>query len=283
MSKVESPMNDLARLAPDGFEQIEMRKVRSSRRRRKMKLYAMQSAVLVASIVGWHFLAKANILPRFIFGEPVGVAVQMWKWFSNGSIFIHLGTTLLETILAFAIGTALGLAVGLWLGLVRSAAEVLDPFFNAFNSMPRIVLGPIFAVWFGLGIWSKVALGVTVVFFIVFFNVYQGVREVSKTILANTRMLGASRAQLLHMVYIPSAMSWVFASLHNAVGMAFVGAVVGEYLGSARGIGYLILQAEGVFNIEGIFAGIITLTIFAYLLDQLVGVIERRLLIWRPQ
>jgi NitT/TauT family transport system permease protein len=149
--------------------------------------------------------------------------------------------------------------------------------------MPRIVLGPIFAVWFGLGIWSKVALGVTVVFFIVFFNVYQGVREVSPTILANTRMLGANQRQLMRMVYIPSAMSWVFASLHNAVGMAFVGAVVGEYLGSARGIGYLILQAEGVFNINGIFAGILTLTIFAYVLDQCVGVVERRLLVWQPK
>jgi sulfonate transport system permease protein len=276
MSKVES-----LDIAPPA--KAEKRSVKPSRWQRRLKLYSMQAALLASAILAWHFLTKTNVLPSFVFGEPVGVAHQMWVWFSSGSIFIHLWTTLLETMLAFVIGTSLGLIFGLWLGLVRSVAEVLDPFLNAFNAMPRIVLGPIFAVWFGLGIWSKVALGVTVVFFIVFFNVYQGVREVSPTILANTRMLGANQRQLMRMVYIPSAMSWVFASLHNAVGMAFVGAVVGEYLGSARGIGYLILQAEGVFNINGIFAGILTLTIFAYVLDQCVGVVERRLLVWQPK
>ena len=276
MSKVES-LDAAALVAPAKI------KAKSSRLRRRVKLYFTQASLLAAVLLSWHFLTKYNFLPPFVFGEPTGVAWQMWIWFSTGSIFIHLWTTLLETMLAFLIGTSLGLLFGLWLGLVRSAADILDPFLNAFNSMPRIVLGPIFAVWFGLGIWSKVALGVTVVFFIVFFNVYQGVREVSPTILANTRMLGANQRQLLRMVYIPSAMSWVFASLHNAVGMAFVGAVVGEYLGSARGIGYLILQAEGVFNINGIFAGILTLTIFAYALDQFVGVIERRLLVWQPR
>jgi NitT/TauT family transport system permease protein len=134
-----------------------------------------------------------------------------------------------------------------------------------------------------LGIWSKVALGVTLVFFVVFFNVYQGVREVSPNIIASARMLGASPRHLLRNIYLPSAMSWVFASLHNAVGLAFVGAVVGEYLGSARGVGYLILQAEGTFDINTVFAGILVLTAFALLLDMAVGVVERRLLLWQPK
>jgi NitT/TauT family transport system permease protein len=137
-------------------------------------------------------------------------------------------------------------------------------------------------VWFGLGIWSKVALGVTLVFFIVFFNVYQGVKEVSPVVLNNTVMLGANRSQLLRYVYLPSATSWVFSSLHTAVGMAFVGAVVGEYLGSARGVGYLIQQAEGAFDINTVFAGILVLTAFALVLDFAVGRMEKRLLVWRP-
>jgi NitT/TauT family transport system permease protein len=149
--------------------------------------------------------------------------------------------------------------------------------------MPRVVLAPIFAVWFGLGIWSKVALGVTLVFFVVFFNVYQGVREVSPNLIANARMLGASPRQLLRSIYLPSAMSWVFASLHNAVGLAFVGAVVGEYLGSSRGVGYLILQAEGTFDINTVFAGILVLTAFALALDAAVGAAERRLMTWQPR
>ena len=140
--------------------------------------------------------------------------------------------------------------------------------------MPRVILAPIFGMWFGLGIWSKVALAVTLVFFIVFFNVYQGVREVSPTLLDNARMLGARRRQLLRHVYLPSATSWVFSSLHTSVGLAFVGAVVGEYLGSASGVGYLILQAEGTFDVNTVFAGIVVLTAFALALDYMVGLSE---------
>jgi NitT/TauT family transport system permease protein len=160
---------------------------------------------------------------------------------------------------------------------------VLDPFIKAANSMPRLILAPIFAVWFGLGIWSKVALGVTLVFFVVFFNVYQGIKDVSPVLLANTRMLGATRRQLIERVYIPSALTWVFSSLHVSVGMAFVGAVIGEYLGSAAGVGYLILQAEGTFDIDTVLAGIIMLTMFALILDSVITVIEDALLVWRPK
>jgi NitT/TauT family transport system permease protein len=218
----------------------------------------------------------------FFFGEPLRIFRVVWEWFADGSIYAHLWTTLEETVLAFAIGAALGLAVGLWLGLAPAASALLDPFITAANAMPRVVLAPIFMVWFGLGIWSKVALGVTLVFFIVFFNVYQGVKEVSPGVLSNAVMLGANRRQLLRHVYLPSATSWLFSSLHTAVGMAFVGAVVGEYLGSARGVGYLIQQAEGAFDINTVFAGILVLTAFALVLDVAVSAAEARLLAWRP-
>jgi len=239
--------------------------------------------LLLAGVLGaWHVLTQTEVLAPFFFGEPLQVWRRLLDWVVSGKIFPHLGITLLETLLAFAIGTSLGLAVGLWLGLSPFAARLLDPYVTAVNSMPRVILAPIFAVWFGLGIWSKVLLGVTLVFFIVFFSVYHGVREVSPVVLANARMLGASRRQLLRHVFLPSATAWVFASLHASVGMAFVGAVVGEYLGSARGVGYLILQAEGVFDINTVFAGVIVLTLSALALDRLVSVLERRLLTWRP-
>lgn len=212
------------------------------------------------------------------------MAQRIWAWFvTEGDIYLHLGVTLAETVLAFAIGTATGLGAGLWLALSPAASAVLDPYIKAANSMPRVILAPIFGVWFGLGIWSKVALAVTLVFFIVFFNVYQGVKEVSPVVLANARMLGASQRQLLRFVYLPSATSWVFSSLHTSVGLAFVGAVVGEYLGSARGVGYLILQAEGTFDINTVFAGIVVLTVFALVLDWLVGLVEKRLMRWQPK
>lgn len=233
-------------------------------------------------VLTWHVLAKLSILPPFFFGEPLKVASQIWLWFSSGVIYKHLGITLLETLIAFFAGLALGLGAGLWLGLSNTASLLLDPYIKALNAMPRVILGPIFVVWFGLGIWSKVALGITLVFCVVFFNVFQGVREVNPTILSSARMLGASRSQLLRAVYLPSATSWVFSSLHTSIGMAFVGAVIGEYLGSARGVGYLILQAEAVFDVNTVFAGIIVLTLFALALDALVTLIEKRLMVWRP-
>jgi NitT/TauT family transport system permease protein len=145
-----------------------------------------------------------------------------------------------------------------------------------------VVLAPIFTLWFGLGIWSKVALGVALVFFIVFLNVYQDVKEVSPTVLANARMLGMNDRALMRHVYWPSALSWMFSSLHTSVGFAVVGAVVGEYLGSAAGLGYLIQQAEGIFDVAGVFAGMFILAAFVLAIDGAVTVVERRLLVWRP-
>jgi NitT/TauT family transport system permease protein len=241
----------------------------------------------------WYALTSPTLLPplyfddpnkaAFFFGEPLKVLARIWIWFSSGEIYKHLWVTLIETILAFVLGTVSGMAIGIWLALAPAASTILDPFIKGLNAMPRVVLAPIFFVWFGLGIASKVALGVTLVFFIVFFNVYQGLREVSPVVLANARMLGATPRQLLRYVYLPSATSWVFASLHNAVGLAFVGAVVGEYLGSAEGVGYLIQQAEGVFDINSVFAGIVVLTAFALILDWLVTAVERRLMVWQPR
>lgn len=247
---------------------------------RRIAVY--QVLLLVALFVIWDLLTRTEILPPFFFGEPLVVLQRVWEWFSGGTIYKHLAVTLVETLLAFVIGTVAGLIFGLWLALSKTASALLDPYIKAFNSMPRVILAPIFAVWFGLGIWSKVLLGVTLVFFIVFFSVYHGVREVNPVLVANARMLGASKRQLLRYVYLPSATAWVFSSLHAAVGMAFVGAVIGEYLGSARGVGYLILQAECVFDINTVFAGVLVLTVCALLLDRIVTVAERRLLRWRP-
>ena len=257
-------------------------------------LRVWQVALLLAVFAVWHLLTSPGLLPpmvfendqqaAFFFGEPLKVLSRIWHWFiADADIYGHLGVTLIETLLAFGIGALSGLGGGLWLALQPMASALLEPYIKAMNAMPRIILAPIFAVWFGLGIASKVALGVTLVFFIVFFNVYQGVKEVSPVVLANARMLGANQNQLLRHVYLPSATSWVFSSLHTSVGLAFVGAVVGEYLGSSQGVGYLILQAEGTFDINTVMAGILVLTAFALVIDALVGVIEKRLMKWQPK
>ena len=250
-------------------------------------LLALQILVAVAFIAIWHVFTTYPVfgrmlLPPFFFSNPLEVSQQVVAWFASGVIWKHLWVTLIEAILAFVIGSVGGVLVGFWFARQPRTAAVFDPYVKMVNALPRVVLAPIFTLWLGLGIWSKVALGVTLVFFIVFFNVYQGVKEVSPTVLANARMLGMSERQLMRHVYWPSALSWMFSSLHTSVGFAVVGAVVGEYLGSAAGLGYLIQQAEGVFDVAGVFAGMFVLAAFVIVIDTIVSLVEKRLLVWRP-
>jgi len=250
-------------------------------------LIAIQCSVAVIIILVWHVVSTTHVLGdpstiSFFFSTPAAVGSQIWDWVSGGTIWYHLWITLWESALAFVIGALGGILIGFWFALRPRLALVFDPYIKGANALPRVVLAPIFTLWFGLGIWSKVALGFTLVFFIVFFNVYQGVREVDRTVLSNARMLGMNDRQLLRHVYLPSALSWVFSSLHTSIGFAVVGAVVGEYLGSAAGLGYLIQQAEGMFDVAGVFAGMFVLAAFVILIDWGVTLVERRLLVWRP-
>ena len=238
----------------------------------RAQLTALQITVAVVGIALWYALTTYPVfgkilLPPFFFSNPVDVADQIVVWFATGVIWKHLWVTLVESTLAFVLGSFGGVLVGFWFARQPRTAAVFDPYVKMANALPRVVLAPIFTLWLGLGIWSKVALGVTLVFFIVFFNVYQGVKEVSPTVLANARMLGMSERQLMRHVYWPSALSWMFSSLHTSVGFAVVGAVVGEYLGSAAGLGYLIQQAEGVFDVAGVFAGMFVLAAFVIVID----------------
>jgi NitT/TauT family transport system permease protein len=250
-------------------------------------LIVLQVLVAVVALGLWHVLTTVPILgtivlPPFFFSTPGDVVSRIHQWFTEGTIWRHLWVTLIEALMAFAIGSFAGVLIGFWFARKPLVAAVFDPYVKMANALPRVVLAPIFALWFGLGIASKVALGVTLVFFIVFFNVYQGVKEVSQTVLANARMLGMTERQLMRHVYWPSALSWMFSSLHTSVGFAVVGAVVGEYLGSAAGLGYLIQQAEGVFDVAGVFAGMFVLAVFVVMIDAVVSLIEQRLLVWRP-
>jgi NitT/TauT family transport system permease protein len=253
----------------------------------RVTLLLCQVLVAVVVLALWQLFTTVPLfgrilLPPFFFSNPIDVVSQVVNWFASGVIWKHLAITLWESILAFVIGSALGILIGFWFARQPRVAAVFDPYVKMTNALPRVVLAPIFALWFGLGIWSKVALGVTLVFFIVFFNVYQGVKEVSTTVLDNGRMLGMNERQLTRHVYWPSALSWMFSSLHTSVGFAVVGAVVGEYLGAAAGLGYLIQQAEGVFDVAGVFAGMFVLSAFVILIDMVVTLVERRLLVWRP-
>jgi len=251
-------------------------------RRRSAPRTTAAPAAFGAVIVGlWQLLSHHGVADPFYFSRPSEIAARIGDWLASGFLYRHLSVTLQEAFYALVIGVATGLAAGLSLARVPWLDRTVGPYLRMANAIPRLVLAPIFAVWFGLGIWSKVALGVTLVFFVVFFNTYQGVRDVDAAVLNNARMLGASERQLVRHVLVPSALSSIFSSLHLSVGLALVGAVVGEYLGSTEGVGHVVAQAQGLFNTDEVFAGMAVLMVVVLAVDHLVNRLERRLLRWQ--
>jgi len=252
------------------------------RRRRNLQVQVLRVLLALVLVGG----ARTKVIDPFFWGQPSGIAAQIWTWItegtSTGPLWEQIAVTMEETVLGFAIGVVLGVVSGIVLGRNRFLADVLSPYIKAANSIPRVVLGSIFVIALGLGIQSKVALAVVLVFFIVFFNAFQGVREVDRNLLANARILGADGRRLTTEVIIPSALSWIMASLHVSFGFALVGAVVGEYLGSLQGVGLMIVTAQNTFNANGVFAAIVILATLALVAEALVTAVENRLVRWRP-
>jgi len=242
---------------------------------------------LAAIIVGgWELGARTEVIDPFFFGIPSGIGLQLVKWAQNGTaqgpLWEQVLVTLEETVLGFLIGVLLGVVFGVILGRNRLLADVCGPYIKGFNAMPRVVLGSIFVIALGLGMPSKVALAVVLVFFVVFFNAFQGVREVDRNLLNNARILGANERQISTTVILPSALTWIIASLHTSFGFALVGAIVGEYLGAVKGIGLMIATAQGTFNANGVFAAMLILAIVAIVAESFVTWLENRLIRWRP-
>jgi NitT/TauT family transport system permease protein len=259
------------------------------RRRRKpvrWTVIGVRTLIVVLWLGSWEWSAT-HLIDPFYYSKPSKVVDQLGTWFtdgtSQGSIWEQIGVTLEEAVLGFAIGSVLGIVLGVLLGRSRFLADVCAPFIKAANAIPRIVLASLFVIWFGLGMSSKVATAVVLVFFAVFFNAFQGAREVDKTLVDNARILGASRKQVLTSIVLPSATTWILASLHTAFGFALIGAIVGEYTGADKGLGLLIATSQGNFNAAGIYAAMLITTVIALVAEVLLTRLEGRLLSWRPQ
>ena len=242
---------------------------------------AAQLLLAAALLALWQALVAAGLLDPFFVSRPSDIARRIAAWIAEGTLWRHLGVTIEESVLGLVVGAALGIAVGFALARSPFVGSVLDPYIKMLNAVPRVVLAPLFLLWFGLGIWSKVALAVTLVFFVMFFNTYQGVRDADPVVIDNVRMLGATERQLVRHVLIPSALTWIFSSLQTSLGFAMVGAVVGEYLGATHGLGYVIAQAEGTFDTTGVFAGMTVLAAVVVIASAGVSRLERWLLRWK--
>ncbi|MFF2409829.1 ABC transporter permease [Streptomyces sp. NPDC058092] len=255
-------------------------------RNRKYLVLGSRIAVLLAVIGLWEWLARTAVIDPFNFSMPSKIWDQIRTWVvdgtAQGSLWEQIWYTLYEALLGWVIGVIAGVLLGIALGRVRFAADVLGPYIKVLNALPRIVLAPIFLIWFGLGPASKVASAVVLVFFPVFFNAFQGAREVDRNLVANSRILGASNRQVTLQVVIPSATSWIFTSLHVSFGFALIGAIVGEYIGATKGLGLLVAASQGTFNAAGVYAAMVILAIVALLAEGLLTFLEKRLFRWKP-
>ncbi|MFD4943370.1 ABC transporter permease [Streptomyces sp. NPDC058239] len=255
-------------------------------RNRKYLVLGSRIAVLFAVIGLWEWLARTSVIDPFNFSMPSKIWDQIRSWVvdgtAQGSLWEQIWYTLYEALLGWVIGVIAGVLLGIALGRVRFAADVLGPYIKVLNALPRIVLAPIFLIWFGLGPASKVASAVVLVFFPVFFNAFQGAREVDRNLVANSRILGAGNRQVTLQVVIPSATSWIFTSLHVSFGFALIGAIVGEYIGATKGLGLLVAASQGTFNAAGVYAAMVILAIVALLAEGLLTFLEKRLFRWKP-
>lgn len=255
-------------------------------RARTLKVWGARLLTLVIIVGGWQLFTAQKIVDPFFFGQPTGIVSQLRDWVEHGteygSLWLQIWVTMKEALLGFVYGVIAGVFFGVLLGQIPFLADVLGPYIKVMNAVPRIVLGSIFVVWLGLGTSSKVLLAAVLVFFVVFFNAFQGVREVDRNLINNARVLGASRLAIVRHVVVPSALTWIIASLHVAFGFAVIGAIVGEFLGATKGLGLVIASSQNHFSPDGVFAAMLIIAVIALTAEGLIGQLERRLLAWRP-
>ncbi len=244
------------------------------------RMLLCQTGVGIAILAAWQ-LVSGRLLDNFFISNPVDVGLRLWAWSVSGYIFVHLWVTFYETMAGFVFGSLIGVLLGIWLGVAVFTSRLLNPFLFGFYALPKIALAPLFVLWFGLGMESKIALSTIIVFFLVFFNTYAGVREVDVDLINSVRLMKGTRLHLLRLVIVPSSMGWIFAGLKISVPYALIGAIVGELIASNRGLGFLVQFAGAEFDTTGVFAVLIVIGLLAIGLNFVVDITQRRLERWK--
>ncbi|MDM5225197.1 ABC transporter permease [Cytobacillus sp. NJ13] len=245
-----------------------------------IKLAGIRLALLAAVLLVWE-LASGTLIDKFWMSQPSDIFLTLYSWLLSGELFFHMGITAQEMFIGFFIGATGGAILGFILGRLEYVAKILDPFIMALYSLPKVALAPLFILWFGIGIEMKIVFAAVIVFYLVFFNTYAGVKNVDNDLLDNIRLMGATERQILMKVTIPSALNWVFVGLKMSVPYALIGAVIGEITASNRGVGFLISYSAGQFDTAGTFAAILILMFMSVLLNFGLGIMEKRLLRWK--
>ena len=239
-----------------------------------------RAAILLAFLVAWQ-LASGTLIPKMFVSDPISIGTTIAQWVADGSLWNHLATSLVTLLIGYLLGAAIGIVAGFLLGLMRFADRTLAPFIAAFYGLPKVALLPLFVIFLGIGIESKVALVAVVVAFLLFYNTRDGVRDIDPDLIDSLRMLGATQLEILRKVLFPAALPWIYTGLRVAVGYALTTTVVGEVLSSNRGIGYLIESSAGRFNSAGVFAAVVVLVVLSLIITATLSRMELSSSRWR--
>jgi len=262
--------------------------------RRKVKLDVLRGVfrtvmrlarvILVFAVifVAWEIISHCKIIDPFYISKPSAFLIDLWSMFQTGYIYKHIYATVYEMLLGLLTGVATGLIAGIILAYSKTAYDLIAPIFASINAMPRIAIAPLFILWFGIGVLSKIALIWTTVFFIVFYNVFFGIKNVNENFINAILVMGANKRQIIRFVILPSIISWLLASLRPSVAMALVGAIVGEMLASSEGLGWILIYATGLFYVTRVFSILMLLALIGVALDYSVRAMEKAFLKWRP-
>lgn len=238
--------------------------------------------VLCGVLIGlWEFGVRAGWIDPYFTSQPSEIFKRLMEWAKDGSLAQHVPITILEAFLGFTLGTLAGGIAGFVFGWFTKVADLLDPFIVAIYSLPKVALAPLFILWFGIGIETKIILTAVIVFFLVFFNTYAGVRDTSRELIDIIRLMGAGSGQILWRVVLPSALTVIFVGLRVSVPYALIGAVVGEMMASNRGIGFLLTNSTGQFDTAGAFAALLILVIISTAFNGVIVALEKYLLRWK--
>jgi NitT/TauT family transport system permease protein len=273
----EAPIGKIATGDDETWDEAALKQ---SKRKKFLVLQALRISFAAFLLITWELVSRFWIDPFWI-SRPSEIFERLGEWIADGTVARNLGATLQATLVGYFVGSLAGVVVGFGLGRSGLLAQVMDPFIISFYSLPKVALAPLFILWFGIGMTSKVVLTSAIVFFLVFYNTFAGVRAVDQDLVDVVRLMGGGRDAVLRRVVLPSSATWIFNGLKIAVPYALIGAVVGELTASDRGIGFILKRASGTFDTAGVFAALFILMIVATILNQTVMHFERHTARWK--
>ncbi len=260
----------------------ELAREQRAERVERLTVLLWQLALLVLILGGWAW-ASGRLVDRLFFSDPVSVARAFWAIILKGTLWFHLRFTLTETLLGYAIGASCGLAGALAVSLIPGGEPILRPFVLLAWATPKIALAPLMIIWFGIGMLPKVILAATFVFFVVFLSTLAGIGTVRPELVAVVQVMGARPLALFRLVVLPSALPFIMTALRITIPAALIGAIIGEFISSNRGVGYLINAASSRYATAEVFAGILSLLILVLLMNAALSFLERAWFRWAPR